>query len=122
MQHHAPILPGDFRTLEDYRQCEYMRRILDNHPLDLIRRKGLERIPRIRTKVGGDYYRRLVDDWERALTVDSRESLDDIADDRTQYGIDMRQITPLYGIMSAQETRRLVKDSRTAWNMRRSVQ
>ncbi|PWG66745.1 hypothetical protein [Bifidobacterium callitrichidarum] len=113
---------SDFRSLEEYRQYEYLRRILDDYPLDLIRRKGLERIPRIRTKVNGDYYQRLVNDWESALTTDSREPLDRIADDITQYGIDMRQITPLYGIMNAQEIRQLVTDTRTTWNTRQSNQ
>jgi hypothetical protein len=102
----------DFRSLEEYRQWLRMRRLFNDYPLDVIRQKGLERIPRVMSKVSGSYYRQQVEEWHQALLDPDSTRLREIALDTSQYGVTMRQINPLYGIMKPEDVRRVIKDSR----------
>lgn len=101
----------DFRSIEEYRQWVYMACLLGDYPMDVIRARGLARIPRLRVKVRGDYNQRLLDDWQSALEGDDAV-LRTVALDRSQHGIDMRQNNPFAGIMSPEDNWRIVRETR----------
>jgi hypothetical protein len=102
----------DFRSVEEYRQWLRMYRLFRDYPVEEIRTKGLEHLPRISQRVGGSYYERLVGDWDRALADPDADRMRAVALDPTQYGVDMRQINPFQGVMSQEDLMLVIKDSR----------
>lgn len=107
--------PRDFHDLAAYRQWVHMRRLLRDHPIDDIRRAGLAHIDLVDANVHGDYFHRIVDDWRRALTDPDPTRLYEIAADTTGYGVDMRQNSPIIGLMDDDERWRMIQDSRREW-------
>lgn len=102
----------DFRSLEEYRQWLRMYRLFRDYPIDVIRSKGRERLPRVARHVNGEYYERLVRDWDAVLSDADPDRLRDVALEISQYGADMRQINPFKGIMSEEDRLQVIKDSR----------
>lgn len=103
---------SDFRSIEEYRQWLRMDRLFSRYPVDRIRRWGLSRLPEVRSMVNGDYFQRLLDDWESALHDPDPSGLRSVALDTTSYGINMRQNNPLSGLLGEEENWRIIKESR----------
>lgn len=103
---------SDFRSIEEYRQWLRMNRLFFKYPVERIRRWGLARLPEVRSVVDGDYFQRLLDDWESTLRDPDPAGLRAIALDTTSYGINMRQNNPLSGLLGEEENWRIIRESR----------
>lgn len=103
---------NDFRSIEEYRQWLRMNRLFSQYPIDQIRQWGLAQLPKVRSAVNGEYFQRLIDDWEGLLLNPDPSGLRTVALDTTPYGINMRQNNPLSGLLGEEENWRIIKESR----------
>ncbi|MBT1164832.1 hypothetical protein [Bifidobacterium felsineum] len=101
----------DFRSLEEYRQWLKHRRLFDGYPMRDIIAAGLSHIDAVEAGVSGSYMHGIMDAWRDALESGDGERLKSMALDLTQWGIDLRQNSPLYGVMSHDDWLHVIKDS-----------
>ena len=99
---------NDFERPEDYRQWLRMYYLFQRYPITEIRRGGLKYLPKIYKNVSRWYWP-YVDVWRDVLREDS-DRLIRLALSPSRYGVMMRQINPLKGIMDQDEVRTIVSE------------
>lgn len=110
------LTPSDFPDLAAYRQWVAMRHLLDTYPERWIFETGRRNLPKVGRQVQGEYNMRLVHEWRRLLDDGDIAILRSHVLPATPRACDMRQISPLHGVMTHAEWLNIIRETRNEWN------
>lgn len=102
---------NDFHDRAEYRQWVTLHRLFHDYPAGQVIATGIGNLPQVRSHVQGNYMEKLVDDWERLLRTGNIDVIKEVVLHVNEYGRDMRQISPLYGVMTQEDWERVIEDT-----------